>query len=365
LVISGACLAGLLAATAVAAEPMQLAQAAPPQAQPKTKAPAVVGATDSGLKQRVEQLEEQLVDMQVVVGTLESLARGGGAAAPAGGGASYAGGADSVRIDGLESQLRALSAQIQQLTDQVRALGGQPRRTDAGTAPGAPLPGLPATDMAEAGPGVGGGAPAADAGRFGSTTVTAGSGGDDAIGGLIETAPPAAGAPGDAPAPPGDVGAAPGATPGTGTDMAALPPAFGAATAPNGADAGNAKQLYETAYGYLMQRDYGAAQGAFEDFLSRYPQDSLAGNAQYWLGEAHFVRGEYKAAASSFLKGYQNYAGNARAADSLLKLAMSLDRLGQKDAACSSFGELSTRFPNAPENVKMRAKSERQRIGCT
>ena len=126
-----------------------------------------------------------------------------------------------------------------------------------------------------------------------------------------------------------------------------------------------AKQLYETAYGYLMQRDYGAAQGAFEDFLSRYPQDSLAGNAQYWLGEAHFVRGEYKAAASSFLKGYQNYAGNARAADSLLKLAMSLDRLGQKDAACSSFGELSTRFPNAPENVKMRAKSERQRIGCT
>jgi tol-pal system protein YbgF len=367
LVIIGACLAGLFAATAVAAEPMQLAQADPPQAQPKTKAPAVVGAPDSGLKQRVEQLEEQLVDMQVVVGTLESLARGGGAAAPAGGGASYAGGADSVRIDGLETQLRALSAQIQQLTDQVRALGGQPRRTDAGPPPGAPLPGLPATDTADAGPGARGGAPAADAGRFGSTTVTAGSGGDDAIGGLIETAPPAAGAPGDPP--PSDVGAAPGAapgaTPGTGTDMAALPPAFGAATAPNAADAGNAKQLYETAYGYLMQRDYGAAQGAFEDFLSRYPQDSLAGNAQYWLGEAHFVRGEYKAAASSFLKGYQTYAGNARAADSLLKLAMSLDRLGQKDAACSSFGELSTRFPNAPENVKMRAKSERQRIGCT
>ena len=364
LVISCACLAALLAATAVAAEPVQLAQADLPQAQPKTtKAPPAVGAPDSGLKQRVEQLEEQLVDMQVVVGTLESLARGGGTAAPAGGGASYAGGADSVRIDGLETQLRALSAQIQQLTDQVRALGGQPRRTDAGPAPGAPLPGLPATDTADAGPGVGGGAPAADAGRFGSTTVTAGSGGDDAIGGLIETAPPAAGNPGDAPA--GEVGAAPGAGPGTGTDMAALPPAFGAATAPNAADAGNAKQLYETAYGYLMQRDYGAAQGAFEDFLSRYPQDSLAGNAQYWLGEAHFVRGEYKAAASSFLKGYQNYAGNARAADSLLKLAMSLDRLGQKDAACSSFGELSTRFPNAPENVKMRAKSERQRIGCT
>jgi tol-pal system protein YbgF len=130
------------------------------------------------------------------------------------------------------------------------------------------------------------------------------------------------------------------------------------------AEAENPKQLYETAYGYLMQRDYGAAQSAFEEFLNRYPKDSLAGNAQYWLGEAHFVRGEYKAAAGAFLKGYQNYAANARAADSLLKLAMSLDRLGQKDAACTSFAELSTRFPNAPDNVKSRAKTERQRISC-
>jgi tol-pal system protein YbgF len=358
-VFSGACLVGLLASVVVA-EPVQLAQTAP-QAQPKAKAAAPPANPDSGLKQRVEQLEEQLVDMQVVVGTLESLARGGGGGG--GGGSALAagggGGADSVRIDGLETQLRALSAQIQQLTDQVRALGGQPRRSDAGSPRGAPLPGLPPTDTADATAG-GAAASAPDAGRFGSTTVTAGNSGD-AIGGLIETDPQAPSAGSPAPTAP----EAPGVEGGTGTDMAALPPAFGAATAPNGADAGNAKQLYETAYGYLMQRDYGAAQSSFEDFLSRYPQDSLAGNAQYWLGEAHFVRGEYKAAASSFLKGYQNYAGNARAADSLLKLAMSLDRLGQKDAACSSFGELSTRFPNAPENVKMRAKSERQRIGCT
>ncbi|MEE8099866.1 MAG: tetratricopeptide repeat protein [Hyphomicrobium sp.] len=48
----------------------------------------------------------------------------------------------------------------------------------------------------------------------------------------------------------------------------------------------------------------------------------------------------------------------------MLKLALSLDRLGQKDAACSSYAELNTKFPNAPQNVKMRAKSERQRVGC-
>jgi len=349
-VIAGACLTGLFSATGASAEALRVAQAAPPAqgGQAKAKAPSG-GGEDAALRRRVEQLEEQLVDMQVVIGTLESLARGGGAAPSSGGGGFSGGGADSVRLDGLETQLRALSAQVQQLTDQMRSQGGQPRRSDAGPAPDTFAAQMsPPADVATFGAVT---TATTDTGRFGSTTVTAGSG-DDSIGGLIANDTHGA--------PAGGAGAASDPAP----EMAALPPAFGAATAPNAADQGNAKQLYETAYGYLMQRDYTAAQGAFEDFLARYPQDSLAGNAQYWLGEAHFVRGEFKAAANAFLKGYQNYAGNARAADSLLKLAMSLDRLGQKDAACSSFGELATRFPNAPENVKMRAKSERQRIGC-
>jgi tol-pal system protein YbgF len=336
-------LAPLLACAPAAAEPVpqdsdagEVVQGGAPQAQARDAGPGVQsapqGGAESALKQRVEQLEEQLVDMQVVIGTLESLARGGKGAAPpaASPGESAAGDGDAgdVRIDALETQVRALAAQIEQLSARLNALASEPRAADAATA-------QPASPSAKPG--------APDAGRFGSTTVTAGTG--DAIGGLID----------------GD-GEKPGAP--ASEEVAATPPAYMPPERDAAAAAANPKQLYETAYAYLMQRDYGAAQAAFEDFLTRYPNDSLAGNAQYWLGEAHFVRGEYKAAAGAFLKGYQNYAGNARAADSLLKLAMSLDRLGQKDAACTSFAELSTRFPDAPENVKTRAKSERQRIGC-
>ena len=365
----GAALAAALLVTApAAAEPVarsaegkyQLAQARATEdgqvPAANAAAPAAQAGVDSALKQRVEQLEEQLVDMQVLVGTLESLARGGGAAASsaprADSGAGLGGSADDLRIEGLETQVRALAAQLQQLTTEVRALANAPRRSDAGAAspplaPVGPDPGAEAgTDAASAG------APSAD--RFGSTTVTAGT--NDAIGGLIDSQSDAR-----PPAPPASAPAAPADA--AGQEVATAPPAF--MPPPSTADdAENPKELYETAYGYLMQRDYGAAQSAFESFLNRYPKDSLAGNAQYWLGEAHFVRGEYKAAAGAFLKGYQNYSGNARAADSLLKLAMSLDRLGQKDAACTSFAELTTRFPDAPDNVKSRAKTERQRIGC-
>ena len=92
-IFSGACLTGLVAGAAIgepARPPVLLAQEATPQAQPKAKAAAPQASQDSALKERIEQLEEQLVDMQVVVGTLELLARGGGSAAPAAGAAAMA-----------------------------------------------------------------------------------------------------------------------------------------------------------------------------------------------------------------------------------------------------------------------------------
>ncbi|MFT3730140.1 MAG: tol-pal system protein YbgF [Hyphomicrobium sp.] len=296
---------------------------------------AAAASADDGLKARVEALEEQLVDMQVVVGTLESLSKNGGGA-----GATVAfpsaGGADGARIESLETQVRALTVQVQQLTDQIHSMGGVTHRSDIpSTADTASLGSGNGTSQADAGPG------------FGSTTVSAGGNGNDAIGGLLNSQGAQQGPQGQEAGtepPPGSV------------STAALPPAS--------EPAGDPKQAYETAYGYLLQRDYGSAEGAFSDFLKKFPNDSLSGNAQYWLGETYFVRGQYKAAASAFLKGYQTYGQGGKAADSLLKLAMSLDRLGQKDAACSSFSELSAKFPTAPQSVKARAQSERQRIGC-
>lgn len=328
--ISAAAIALLLAAT-------------PAFAQSKDKAAkgtAAAAPAESGLQARVQSLEEQLVDMQVVVGTLETLAKNGGSA-PAPFPASTAGGdGDAARIEGLETQVRALTAQIQQLSDQVRGLGGTPRRSD--------IPASSDTALADHGAYPQAQSTAAPSPGFGSTTVASG---DDAIGGLLN----------------GEGGHPPEAAPGTAGQQGAAPmptPVATAALAPASETSNDPKQLYETAYGYLLQRDYGAAETAFDGFLTKFPNDSLSGNAQYWLGETHFVRGQYKAAASAFLKGYQTYAQSAKAPDSLLKLAMSLDRLGQKDAACSSFAELATKFPTAPQSVKARAQSERQRVGC-
>jgi tol-pal system protein YbgF len=135
----------------------------------------------------------------------------------------------------------------------------------------------------------------------------------------------------------------------------------GPATIPDGKDA---QGLYKDAYAHMLRRDYASAQSAFGALIKNHPQSRMAGNAQYWLGETFYVRGKYRPAADAFLKAYRDYPNGVKAPDSLMKLALSLARLGQKGAACKTFNELDAKFPNAPNHVKQRAGMEQRRAGC-
>ena len=325
----------------------------PPARQPgketRDETPQGRPAGDSQLRQRVEQLEEQLTEMQVVIGTLESLAKAPTPAvsgAPVSRGAPAAGG-DQGRVEDLETQVRALTNQLEQLSEQVRQLGG--RKTDAGSAgmmasreapvlrpqvgdasrpeagppsrsEGGSWPGGPATEPPRGGAG----------GNFGSVTVTPGPE-RDPIGRLITREP------------------------------GSQPDRMASATT-DAAQVGNPKELYETGYGYLLQQDYGSAEASFEEFLRLYATDRLAADAQYWLGESLYVQRRYKPAGQAFLKVIQNHQASSKVPNSLLKLAMTLEQLGQKD--CALFSELDNRHPNAAADVKNRARVVRQRVGC-
>ena len=286
---------------------------------------------DAALRGRVEQLEEQLSDMQVTMGTLESLGRGAGGSVPLRGAPAGGGGVDQARIDSLETQIRALSSQLEQLAAQVRQLSGTRRGELAPPAAPGPFAAAPGNDggferEAPQARGQGNGAVPG----FGSTTVTIGERGDP-IGRMLGSEQPQAAS----------------ASP-------SLPP--------QAASAGNPRELYETAYGYLLQQDYGAAEVAFEEFLRRYPQDRLSADAQYWLGETLYVQRRYKPAGQAFLAVIERHKQSAKVPNSLLKLAQSLDQLGQKD--CGIFSELEGRYPNAPADVRVKARALKQKQGC-
>ncbi len=126
----------------------------------------------------------------------------------------------------------------------------------------------------------------------------------------------------------------------------------------------DAQKLYNDAYSHMLRRDYASAEKAFNALVQNHPQSRMAGNAQYWLGETYFVRGKYRPAADAFLKAYRNYSNGVKAPDSLMKLALSLTKLGQTGAACKTFSELASKYPNAPNHVKQRAGMEQRRAHC-
>jgi len=130
------------------------------------------------------------------------------------------------------------------------------------------------------------------------------------------------------------------------------------------ATTGTPEEQYREAFGLLRKQDFQAAEQALGNFVSSHPNDPLAGNAQYWLGETYYVRGQYENAAIAFTEGFQTYPDSTKAPDNLLKLGMSLANLGKNEDACTAFGHLIDNFPNASNVVLDRARQERQNRGC-
>lgn len=153
---------------------------------------------------------------------------------------------------------------------------------------------------------------------------------------------------------------------------AAAPSAGGASQAPaqsaaaraGALPAGTPKEQYDHAFGLLRQARYDEAEAALRAFLDAHPKDPLAGNANYWLGESFYVRADYVRAAEVFLEGYQREPKGSKAADTLLKLGMSLSNLDKKREACAAFDKLTKEFPGAPGTIQQVVSRERQKNAC-
>ena len=126
---------------------------------------------------------------------------------------------------------------------------------------------------------------------------------------------------------------------------------------------GSTSAQYNFAFGLLKEADYPAAEQALRAFVQQHPDSALAGNAQFWLGETYYARGQYRAAASAFAAGYQRYPKGPKAADGLLKLGMSLARADERHNACLAFAQLDHDFPHS-SLARERASAEKKRLGC-
>lgn len=109
------------------------------------------------------------------------------------------------------------------------------------------------------------------------------------------------------------------------------------------------KADYDAAYALLSpaQRRYKEAIQAFTTFLKKYPKAALAGNAQYWLGEAHYVSQDNAAALQAFEQVVSGYPGSSKVPGALYKIGRIHQVKKDLNAARTAFQRIVQDYPNS------------------
>ena len=121
------------------------------------------------------------------------------------------------------------------------------------------------------------------------------------------------------------------------------PPAAPAPAVPR--TASPAEQEYNAALTTFRSREHGQAVLDFIDFIAKYPKHSLAGNAQYWIGEAYWAQRDYRQALVEFEK-VSEY-GPAKAPDALVKVGLCHLRLRDVSRAQQAWQRVLREYPKS------------------
>lgn len=125
-----------------------------------------------------------------------------------------------------------------------------------------------------------------------------------------------------------------------------------------------AEEIYANGMEALNGGMYDEAEMAFQQILSQYPNDKLAGNAQYWIGEVYFKQGNYNKAKVAFKNGYEKYHNGNKAPDSLFKLGLTFKANNENKNACIVLSSFGGEFPKANADLAKRVKTEASKLGC-
>jgi tol-pal system protein YbgF len=123
------------------------------------------------------------------------------------------------------------------------------------------------------------------------------------------------------------------------------------AAAPSGPPAGSPgpNQLFQSSLDQLRRGSPGSARRGFEELLRLYPTSDVAGEAQFYIGEAFATEGNVGAADTAYATVVTKYAQSPRAPTALYKRALLLQQRGNIALARTALNDLIRRYPRSDE----------------
>jgi tol-pal system protein YbgF len=117
------------------------------------------------------------------------------------------------------------------------------------------------------------------------------------------------------------------------------PPATDAAT-PNGG-----LSDYRAALDLFNAGQYADALSRLQSFVNGAPEADYMDNALFWMGECHYGLGHFEQALGYFQRVVSEYPDGNKVPDSLLKVALSHERLSNTSEAIDILGVLAETYP--------------------
>ena len=112
------------------------------------------------------------------------------------------------------------------------------------------------------------------------------------------------------------------------------------------------RTAYQEAFKLLRAKNYQGAARSFSEFLLAYPESSLAGNSQYWLGECYYGQRRFQEAIDEYERVFTFFPSSSKVPASLLKIGYAHLELKHPSIARSVFQQLVRTHPQSTEAIK-------------
>jgi tol-pal system protein YbgF len=95
--------------------------------------------------------------------------------------------------------------------------------------------------------------------------------------------------------------------------------------------------------------------------VTNYPNGDLASNAQFWIGESYYTKGDLESAITAYRKVLADWPDSRKAPDAMVKLGFSLSDMKRTSEARTTLEEVVRKYPGT--NAAQLAADRLKRLG--
>jgi tol-pal system protein YbgF len=133
-------------------------------------------------------------------------------------------------------------------------------------------------------------------------------------------------------------------------------PGPAASAAPGGNAAPPLEDTFQAGVRDFNSAKYNVAQGEFQDIIQYYPNDDLAGQAQFYLGEIAYRQQDYGNAVKAYNSVLESFPTSNKAPAAQLHKGLSLLAQNKRNPGIEELRALIRKHPQTPEAAQARTK---------